>query len=55
MTVHIGYIELCRAVTADGNVSNMAIEVKMATVHMDLYNCARQLVMIAKFPVKRYK
>ena len=33
MTVHIGFVELCTAVTADGKISNQATEVKMA-VHI---------------------
>ena len=30
MTVHIGFVKLCTAVTADGKISNQATEVKMA-------------------------
>ena len=30
MTVHIGFVELCTTVTADGQISNQATEVKMA-------------------------
>ena len=33
MTVHIGFVELYMAVTADGDISNQATEVKM-TVHI---------------------
>ena len=33
MTVHIGFVELCTAITADGKISNQATEVKMA-VHI---------------------
>ena len=28
--MHIGFVELCTAVTADGNISSQATEVKMA-------------------------
>ena len=31
--VHIGFVELCMAVTADGDVSNQVTEVKM-TAHI---------------------
>ena len=31
--MHIGFVELCTAVTADGKISNQATEVKMA-VHI---------------------
>ena len=33
MTVHIGFVELCTTVTADGKISNQVTEVKMA-VHI---------------------
>ena len=33
MMMHIGFVELCTAVTADGDISNQATEVKMA-VHI---------------------
>ena len=33
MTVHIGFVELCTAVTVDGKISNQATEVKMG-VHI---------------------
>ena len=33
MAVHIGFVELCTAVTADCDISNQATEVKM-TMHI---------------------
>ena len=33
MTMYIGFVELCTAVTADGDISNQATEVKM-TMHI---------------------
>ena len=40
MAVHIGFVELCTAVTADGDISSQATEVKM----MDLYKHVLQAI-----------
>ena len=54
MTVHIGFVELCTTVTADGKLSNQATEVNWLFIQ-DLQNCAQQLLQMVIFPIRRQK
>ena len=50
--MYTGFVKLCTAITADGDISNQVTEIKI-TVHIGFAELCTTITADGKFPIRR--